>query len=71
MHVSQVTTRKDLDQLEQKGLIKREHGYAAVSYTHLLGLSMVKWIVEAHGGEIHVESTLGQGTAFTFSFPCP
>ena len=36
-----------------------------------LGLSMVKWIVEAHGGEIHVESTLGQGTAFTFSFPCP
>lgn len=36
-----------------------------------LGLSMVKWIVEAHGGEIYVESTLGQGTAFTFSFPCP
>lgn len=28
LHVSQVTTRKDLDQLEAKGLIKREHGYA-------------------------------------------
>ena len=30
LHVSQVTTRKDLDQLEQKGLIKREHGYAVL-----------------------------------------
>lgn len=28
LNVSQVTTRKDLDQLEAKGLIKREHGYA-------------------------------------------
>ena len=28
LQVSQVTTRKDLDQLEAKGLIKREHGYA-------------------------------------------
>ena len=26
--VSQVTVRKDLDQLEQRGLIRREHGYA-------------------------------------------
>lgn len=29
--VSQVTTRKDLDQLEMKGLIKREHGFALLS----------------------------------------
>ena len=28
LQVSQVTTRKDLDQREAKGLIKREHGYA-------------------------------------------
>lgn len=28
LHVSRVTIRKDLDQLEAKGLIKREHGYA-------------------------------------------
>ena len=34
-----------------------------------LGLSMVKWIVQAHGGNIQVESVLGQGSAFTFSFP--
>ena len=34
-----------------------------------LGLSMVKWIVEAHGGWITVESVLGKGTAFTFTLP--
>lgn len=34
-----------------------------------LGLSMVKWIVEAHGGEITVESREGEGTTFTYVFP--
>lgn len=34
-----------------------------------LGLSMVHWIVAAHGGTIAVSSSLGKGTAFTFSFP--
>ena len=28
LNVSQVTMRKDLDELENKGIIKREHGYA-------------------------------------------
>jgi DeoR/GlpR family transcriptional regulator of sugar metabolism len=28
LHVSQVTVRKDLDQLEEMGLIRREHGFA-------------------------------------------
>lgn len=34
-----------------------------------LGLSMVKWIVEEHGGEITVESQEGEGTTFTYVFP--
>lgn len=33
-----------------------------------LGLSMVKWIVQAHGGRIEVSSRLGEGTCFTFHF---
>ena len=34
-----------------------------------LGLSMVKWIAEAHGGRVQVNSTLGQGSCFTVKLP--
>ena len=34
-----------------------------------LGLSMVKWIVEAHHGTIEVFSTLGKGSEFVFRLP--
>ena len=34
-----------------------------------LGLSLVKWIIDAHKGTINVESELGKGTVFTFEFP--
>lgn len=34
-----------------------------------LGLSMVKWMVSAHKGEITADSVPGQGTRFTFTFP--
>ncbi|MBQ9518637.1 MAG: ATP-binding protein, partial [Firmicutes bacterium] len=34
-----------------------------------LGLSMVRWIANVHGGEITVDSTLGEGTVFKFILP--
>jgi signal transduction histidine kinase len=41
----------------------REHGGAG------LGLSIVKKLIEAHGGEIWAESVVGQGTTFHFTVP--
>ncbi|HEX8362850.1 MAG TPA: ATP-binding protein [Longimicrobium sp.] len=34
-----------------------------------LGLAIARGIVEAHGGEMRVESTLGAGTTFSFTLP--
>jgi len=34
-----------------------------------LGLALVKEIVEAHGGSVHVESALGQGSTFAIRLP--
>lgn len=34
-----------------------------------LGLAMVKWIVEAHGGSISVDSQAGEGSTFTVTLP--
>lgn len=34
-----------------------------------LGLSMVKWITKVHHGKITVESSPGEGSVFSFSFP--
>lgn len=34
-----------------------------------LGLAMVKWIVEAHDGNVMVESRLGEGSTFTVLLP--
>lgn len=35
-----------------------------------IGLSIVKALVELHGGEITVESKVGKGTEFTINMPC-
>jgi signal transduction histidine kinase len=34
-----------------------------------IGLALVKQFVQAHGGEVSVASTPGQGTCFTFTLP--
>ena len=34
-----------------------------------LGLSIVEWVVRAHGGTVSVESQLGQGSCFTVMLP--
>jgi signal transduction histidine kinase len=36
-----------------------------------LGLSIVKWIVDSHGGKIEAKSEVGKGTTFTVRFPLP
>lgn len=36
-----------------------------------LGLAIVKEIVDAHGGEVSVETELGRGTTFTVTLPAP
>jgi two-component system phosphate regulon sensor histidine kinase PhoR len=34
-----------------------------------IGLAIVKHVIEAHGGNIQVESEQGRGSTFTFSLP--
>ena len=40
LNVSQVTVRKDLDHLEERGLIRREHGFASLDSVDDIGKSL-------------------------------
>ena len=42
---------------------------SAVTDSFGLGLSMVKWIAEAHGGSVRAESRKGEGSVFTVELP--
>ncbi len=57
-----------LDRLFQK-FHRLDSGDARETYGHGLGLYITKGLVEAHGGRIWVESTVGQGSTFSFTLP--
>lgn len=48
---------------------KADKSRTAKSDSFGLGLSMVKWIAEAHGGFVTVKSEAGEGSCFTVTLP--
>jgi signal transduction histidine kinase len=59
---------KIFDRLYQVGDVKDARAAAREAGLGL-GLNIVKSIVEAHGGEVSVQSTLGKGSTFSFTLP--
>jgi len=53
--------------MEKFGQIENEH--ASSQKGTGLGLPLSKSLIEAHGGEIEVESELGRGTTVRICFP--
>jgi PAS domain S-box-containing protein len=59
---------EDIDQIFEKFYRIKTEQTRSISGSGL-GLSIVKGIVEAHGGAVHVESEVGEGTTFIVSLP--
>ena len=60
-------TPEEIPALFAKYWRRKRHSYQSGSG---LGLFIVKSLVEAQGGRVEVESTLGMGTCFKVIFPC-
>jgi light-regulated signal transduction histidine kinase (bacteriophytochrome) len=50
-------------------IFKRLHASSKYGGGTGAGLTIVKKIIERHGGQIHVESAFGKGTTFSFALP--
>jgi PAS domain S-box-containing protein len=59
---------KELDKIFEK-FHRVERGDARLTYGYGLGLYISRKLIEAHGGRMWVESTLGKGSRFSFSLP--
>jgi len=59
----------DLERIFER--YQRVNGSASngVNEVHGLGLPLCRWIARAHGGEVSVQSALGQGSTFTVRLP--
>ena len=73
MHVSVTDTGKGISTEDVPHIFERfyrgDRSRSRSSGGAGLGLAIAKRLVELHGGKIWVESTVGQGTKFTFSLP--
>jgi signal transduction histidine kinase len=59
---------KELDKIFEK-FHRVDRGDARTTYGHGLGLYIAKRLIEAHGGDIWVESRPGMGANFSFTLP--
>lgn len=59
---------RELDKIFEK-FHRVDRGDARTTYGHGLGLYISKRLIEAHGGDIWVESHIGKGSTFKFTLP--